>query len=836
MNDKFTNPHDELDELLTQTSQDTKPSQQFTVILERQLRQAHEAKPKRNRIHFTRKQTVSAVAWTAMLVVFALALNWTLKSIAPVPTSVPAANGTTIPSVIVTDVPDKIKTEATPISNGEGYDWRDTNLYLNAPLPDAPAQANIYLLKDEQLATADQAHALAEQLGIQGEVYVTENPITGGTDYLVTDGRQSLSMTTDRYFTYAADMSKVINNFKDPTPPDAEITINNFLQTHGFDFPHTVQKANLYTGYEVVPLSPDGFPMRYEFFSSRPMRVMLDDDGQVLQIEANLMNYEPIGSQPFSIISAQEAFEKLLDDTIPGGKIESAVSSPITGTTEWMREYPINETINLYGYASSVPALDPSKPALVQIDGFTLTGNTSGMDSLERNTFVEATGQFIDQSGITLFNVVSWQPSPFMQDGIVGTLQSENGQIVFITEQGEKLIIQPDLPPDLSLPFENAFVVGVRKDNNIYEWSLIDDRAIGGGGGGGGGGGTGFYKLNLSGTPVPFPPATQTSTSGAGNYTVQEGDTLISIAQAHGTTVEELMQANGIAMPGIIIIGQQLVIPGVLQDGTRFEGLRGTLTISIYTKPDGSRRTEYILNPKSGESPLSSMLLEGDNLQSLMTNQNRPIDIWGTLDRYDEYNRPIVKVERYEIPYPDLKIQLFMGTEENVQINGQTVILLTTTDGTKYILLRPNGDLDQANIDPEKPNLIVEGMTLPDEIFEGYRTLRYFNGGLAIDPMTNEPSDFSVTADQPYNIDEIVGPGTVESYTPPALTIEKVELMYYVTNPHWQVDRLDGSPLYIQPVWRFYGHYENGGEFEVIVQALKEEYLLPELDTYVQGG
>jgi hypothetical protein len=60
--------------------------------------------------------------------------------------------------------------------------------------------------------------------------------------------------------------------------------------------------------------------------------------------------------------------------------------------------------------------------------------------------------------------------------------------------------------------------------------------------------------------------------------------------------------------------------------------------------------------------------------------------------------------------------------------------------------------------------------------------------------------------------------------------------MYFVTNPHWQVDHLDGGTLYLQPVWRFYGHYDNGGEFEVIVQALKQEYLLPELDPFIPGG
>jgi hypothetical protein len=60
--------------------------------------------------------------------------------------------------------------------------------------------------------------------------------------------------------------------------------------------------------------------------------------------------------------------------------------------------------------------------------------------------------------------------------------------------------------------------------------------------------------------------------------------------------------------------------------------------------------------------------------------------------------------------------------------------------------------------------------------------------------------------------------------------------MYFVTNPHWQVDHLDGGTLYLQPVWRFYGHYDNGGEFEVLIQALKEEYLLPQLAPHIPPG
>lgn len=44
-------------------------------------------------------------------------------------------------------------------------------------------------------------------------------------------------------------------------------------------------------------------------------------------------------------------------------------------------------------------------------------------------------------------------------------------------------------------------------------------------------------------------------------YIVRAGDTLTAIARRYGTRVEALVAANGIANPGLILIGQELVIP-----------------------------------------------------------------------------------------------------------------------------------------------------------------------------------------------------------------------------------------------------------------------------------
>ncbi len=66
----------------------------------------------------------------------------------------------------------------------------------------------------------------------------------------------------------------------------------------------------------------------------------------------------------------------------------------------------------------------------------------------------------------------------------------------------------------------------------------------------------------LSTTPTPdLPHALPTPRQDANQYTVQAGDTLGSIAQQYGISVETLMQANNLTDPNLLSIGQNLNIP-----------------------------------------------------------------------------------------------------------------------------------------------------------------------------------------------------------------------------------------------------------------------------------
>ena len=86
------------------------------------------------------------------------------------------------------------------------------------------------------------------------------------------------------------------------------------------------------------------------------------------------------------------------------------------------------------------------------------------------------------------------------------------------------------------------------------------------------------YSLLLAPSPTP-----------AGLYIVQQGDTLSAIAETFGTTVAEIMAANGLTDANALQIGQPLIIPSLVDTSP---SLRITATpVSTATTTGESRAT-----------------------------------------------------------------------------------------------------------------------------------------------------------------------------------------------------------------------------------------------------
>ena len=93
-------------------------------------------------------------------------------------------------------------------------------------------------------------------------------------------------------------------------------------------------------------------------------------------------------------------------------------------------------------------------------------------------------------------------------------------------------------------------------------------------------------RISIPGAAQPSPQAAaQSSAQTNGSHTVQRGETLSGIARQHGTTVAAVAQANGIADPARIYVGQRISIPGAAQPSPQNPVPK---TFLHYTYPDST--------------------------------------------------------------------------------------------------------------------------------------------------------------------------------------------------------------------------------------------------------
>jgi murein DD-endopeptidase MepM/ murein hydrolase activator NlpD len=307
-----------------------------------------------------------------------------------------------------------------------------------------------------------------------------------------------------------------------------------------------------------------------------------------------------------------------------------------------------------------------------------------------------------------------------------------------------------------------------------------------------------------------------------GIYVVQEGDTLTAIAQNYKTTVDELIRLNNLPDP-TIYVGQSLSVPIQEDMKQKVEDARGYLTVTIHNRVGGISTKEYSLEVAQNTGGVSLYTLDGPMLGELDPYNGLPILVSGTLD-------PLGKlvVDSYKIPFPDLHFQILKGLQKEEQLGGQNVVIFTTEDGNSYVEFLATNNQPTGTFTGNLGELVQqEVLIIPDETFAGMPVAHIYQSAI----VQENGTELQVQANRINVFNDGSDPGSSGVYIQPNLTISKIELVYFVSNPYYQVNdpNYDQRSPYIQPVWHFHGRFEDGTEFDALIQALKEELLLPEL-------
>ena len=176
-------------------------------------------------------------------------------------------------------------------------------------------------------------------------------------------------------------------------------------------------------------------------------------------------------------------------------------------------------------------------------------------------------------------------------------------------------------------------------------------------------------------------------------------------------------------------------------------------------------------------------------------------------------------VDSYKIPYPGLQFQVLKGTQSVEQLDGKNVTVFTTEAGKSYVeYLVTNEIPNEGSFTGNLGDLIQqEVLIIPDETFAGLPVAHIYQSAM----IQADGPEMEILGNHINVYDESNDPGMPVDVTPPDLTIDTVELVYFVSNPYYQVNDPNYSlrSKYIQPVWRFHGRYEDGNEFDMLIQA-----------------
>jgi hypothetical protein len=684
-------------------------------------------------------------------------------------------------------------------TSGNGV-FPGTTFVLSTTLPASPNRVAVYRQAESNSMTLEAFRRLAEQFGLRGQVYTKGNSAQAATGFAVFDGTRQLSMTGDMVSYNDTGLLKSL----DSTPPlpfaQAAEQAKQFLQTHGL----------LDTSYRIEPSPnvPDRVVRFVRLLNGAPIQnadieVVVASSGEIAAVSFRPLALEHVGDYP--IRSAQAAWEELA-----AGKISNRMqysirrderSTSVPAPRIWRPTLRPGQRIDLYGSVAVYRPVDNSG-VIYRLNEYELRGKTQGLD--QAGAPIHIWGTMVPDG--RSFDVAGWEKvsaplfSPFR-----GTIQRVDGIVLLHRDDGKTFLL-PNAPDDLP---NGTVVSGGGRETNRTEnnYPVLD-------------------WTSMMSPPDSLPTFSQFDSSPAfqGNAVVVPVQTI-----APGGPAPVVPPPPGQGGP---VSGGGYAPPirpptPPLVAGQRAEGLEGWLQAYYLESADGKTRT---LEATLAEMPLLDqsywqVKLTGQGLEGIGQYDRLHVRVWG---RYvTDGDQPTIQVERYAKAYPDERIQAWLGKEEIATVQGREVAMFQSREGQRYVLalsLRDPRSLDYMRQPTDLPGggqqLLVEGV-IQRETFAGYPVLEEISAH-------SDANVRAMTDLKGYQLEprpQIIRPQ--RPLMPGKAYVEKVEIVYYLVPafPGSVSRSTDPSLRIVQPLWKFTGHTQDGASFEILVQAVSDQYV-----------
>jgi hypothetical protein len=755
------------------------------------------------------------LAWVAFAALLIAGLVWTIKTLTPSSTQGPVGlftpeitetvkQPTDRPVTTSSELPTSTPPTPTPNPIIGGIDiFPNVQFSFSVQLPASPGSLTLYRQALSQPVTAELARLVASQWGINAGVYSSPSEGMNDAIFVATDGTHTMRFINfPDQFIYEVGYgstgynSTLMDSGLVPSLDKQVAIATNFLEPLGIlDQPYRVFPLETEHGMlAFIPLL-DGYSVIQEIGVDRGnigwIDVKISPSGEVSLVQYSHHDFQPVVELP--ILNAQQAWERFSTDA---GLDHSryAVLSPAGEYTyqSWVPKFEPGQPADIYGWVNAYQSQDDNAPAPIMINDLPIIGDTAQQmlpDNPYDVHFVHAWGEIQANStaGIAL-DLAGWEISPLSDEYITGTITIQSGQAQLVSLEHTFTLLNPpaDLPDGLQVGVQAVILSG---DPPQLSWRFIQAGEIpfvygsSSSCGGVGAGGSGLADANF----------------GAGKFS------LINLAQQDKP------------------VSTQPISP--YQPGEEILAASGRVYVTRHVYDHGKVETlEAIFSPDPSSSldQAWAYSLVGPAMSTIDQYNNLPITIWGKVDRLDEHT-VYINVDHYEPVFPGETILALSGTEQILTLDGQEVILFTTTSGESYVLKSsfdfPPAD---ANIIGHLGDVIeIEGYILPNQQLGGYLFLQDTAG-------TSQP-DGVVDSALP-NVWDHSAPPNPGLLLQGMVTIDMVELAYDAIN----LDRCQASfaedpnnlPwLYVQPMWVFNGHFDDGRRFFLQVQALPDEYM-----------